>query len=115
MEVRDVQERHSLRSVDEATRTGWCFLCGPVNVTRKGDDGWRCKAANDRFFKGGERRRYQEVKGDTCERCGFVAEHPAQLDVHHKDGDHRNSAPANLVTLCANCHRLVHYNDSDPA
>jgi hypothetical protein len=28
--------------------------------------------------------------------------------VHHRDENPMNNAPANLQTLCASCHRLVH-------
>ena len=51
---------------------------------------------------------YKKYKKSYCEApgCGFVALHPHQLDVDHIDGDHRNHDPANLQTLCANCHRL---------
>jgi len=52
------------------------------------------------------RKPYRKHKGATCERCGFVPEHPRQLDVHHRDGNHKNEAVENLQTLCANCHRL---------
>lgn len=45
---------------------------------------------------------YRRFKGDYCERCGFIAIDPCQLDVHL----HRESIE-NRVTLCANCHRLV--------
>jgi 5-methylcytosine-specific restriction endonuclease McrA len=45
---------------------------------------------------------------DVCVRCGFKAVDIRQMDVHHKDGNHQNDDPANLETLCANCHRLVH-------
>ena len=31
--------------------------------------------------------RYKKYKGDSCEMCGFVAVHPCQLDVDHKDGN----------------------------
>lgn len=41
-----------------------------------------------------------------CERCGFVPEHPCQLDVDHIDGNHQNNSIENLQTLCACCHRL---------
>lgn len=37
-------------------------------------------------------------KKDHCERCGFVAEIPAQLD-----------CLPTLETLCANCHRLEQF------
>ena len=56
---------------------------------------WKCK-------EGG----YRTHKKDHCESCGFIAEHPVQLDVDHIDGNHLNDDPCNLMTLCANCHRL---------
>lgn len=49
---------------------------------------------------------YTRHKKNSCEQCGFVALHKCQLDVDHIDGDHSNSDPSNLQTLCANCHRL---------
>jgi hypothetical protein len=54
------------------------------------------------------RRFYPRYKKDQCERCGFIAEHRCQLDVHHIDGNHQNNDIFNLMTLCANCHRLEH-------
>lgn len=54
-------------------------------------------------------RPYQEYKKDTCADCGFIAKHLAQMDVHHIDKNHNNNnEPKNLITLCANCHRLKH-------
>ncbi|MBA2617887.1 MAG: HNH endonuclease [Rubrobacter sp.] len=55
-----------------------------------------------------ERRRLVYKKG-MCERCGFRASHPSQIDVHHVDGDRTNDVPSNWQSLCANCHRLVTY------
>lgn len=52
------------------------------------------------------RQPWAEHKKDHCERCGFIAEDPCQLDVDHKDGDNANNDPSNYQTLCANCHRL---------
>ena len=49
---------------------------------------------------------YRQYKKTYCEECGFVATHPCQLDVDHADGNHNNNATFNLITLCANCHRL---------
>lgn len=51
---------------------------------------------------------YAKYKKELCEECGFIPKHECQLDVHHRDEDHSNNAPENLVTLCANCHRLKH-------
>jgi 5-methylcytosine-specific restriction endonuclease McrA len=42
----------------------------------------------------------------ACTRCGFVPEHPCQIDIDHIDGDHFNNTLSNLQPLCANCHRL---------
>ena len=42
----------------------------------------------------------------VCARCGFVPEHPAQMDVDHADGNRYNQKTENLVLLCPNCHRL---------
>jgi len=50
---------------------------------------------------------YRKFKGSVCERCGFVPVHRAQLDVHHKDRNFTHNEEENLITLCANCHRLI--------
>lgn len=51
-------------------------------------------------------RPYLNHRKLTCEICGFVPEHPCQLDVDHIDGNHYNNSNDNLQTLCACCHRL---------
>jgi hypothetical protein len=38
-----------------------------------------------------------------CDRCGFLARHPAQLLVYHVDGDCNNTDLRNLKTVCLNC------------
>lgn len=53
-----------------------------------------------------ERYPYKLAKKEVCEKCGFVPIHPCQLDVDHIDGDKENMSLDNLMTLCANCHRL---------
>lgn len=63
-----------------------------------------------------------------CNRCGF--DHPAALDFHHTDPTIKESIVSNLISngcytraklemdkcevLCANCHRLHHYNEKNP-
>ena len=42
----------------------------------------------------------------VCERCGYRAKSPIQLDVFHIDGSLLNNKPNNLKTICANCQRL---------
>ena len=59
------------------------------------------------------RHPYKAHRKGVCEECGFVPVHPCQLDVDHRDGDKRNDDPANLQTLCANCHRLKTFLNKD--
>lgn len=100
--------QHSLSSLDEENRTAICAACGPVKIRSKGLRGgvrrWDCVVR-----KGTWERPYIASKGDACENpsCTATIVHPCQLDVHHVDGDHNNNDPANLATLCSNCHRLV--------
>lgn len=49
----------------------------------------------------------------TCDKCGFKAEDPIQLDVDHIDGNHDNNDPSNHQVLCANCHRLKTKRNQD--
>ena len=58
---------------------------------------------------------YTQHKKDYCELCGFIAEHRVQLDVDHIDGNHQNDDESNLMTLCANCHRLKTQQNNDHA
>jgi 5-methylcytosine-specific restriction endonuclease McrA len=55
----------------------------------------------------------KQHKKTSCERCHFLAEDPCQLDVHHKDHNHKNNDVTNLQTLCANCHRYIHMKDTN--
>jgi 5-methylcytosine-specific restriction endonuclease McrA len=53
-------------------------------------------------------RHYTQYKKDFCEnpKCIAIITHSCQLDVDHIDGNKANNDPSNLMTLCANCHRL---------
>jgi 5-methylcytosine-specific restriction protein A len=49
--------------------------------------------------------------GRKCSACGFVPQVDSQLDVHHRDPiaeGQRRTTLADVVVLCANCHRLAH-------
>lgn len=102
---------HKLSEKNAISKTAFCSQCDDlvkiqkVGVLKSGNPRWRC--ANARNL---EKRIYNKpyilYKKDVCERCGFVPEHECQLDVDHIDGNHSNNDPANLQTLCANCHRL---------
>lgn len=48
--------------------------------------------------------RARRIAGNgPCERCGSPSR-----DVHHRDGDWRNNAAANLERLCRSCHVTEH-------
>jgi 5-methylcytosine-specific restriction endonuclease McrA len=55
-------------------------------------------------------RRVLERDGWRCQGCGS----PRQLEVHHivKRSQLGNDADANLITLCASCHRHIHLQGS---
>ena len=42
------------------------------------------------------------MKG-ICETCGKEAD----IDVHHKDKNHKNNEPTNRIRLCRWCHRVA--------
>lgn len=116
---------HKMMSVDIDTLTGVCANCGEVSIKRKknASGGYRylcgpsqkrwpgtpeSKARRARKYHREHRTPYRASLADECQRCGFVPVDSCQLDVHHRDRDHENNHPGNLVTLCANCHRLEH-------
>jgi len=72
------------------------------------------------------REEWKVFKGTLkCSKCGFA--HPAALDFHHKDPSkkegnlHRlisngqatkaRNEIAKCIVLCANCHRVYHYDE----
>lgn len=47
---------------------------------------------------------YQKYIKSSCEICGATKD----LEVHHKDKNHSNNNPNNLMTVCSSCHQRVH-------
>jgi 5-methylcytosine-specific restriction endonuclease McrA len=47
------------------------------------------------------RRRIRRRDGNRCTECGSRE----QLEVHHRNGNARDNAQSNLVTLCRDCHQ----------
>jgi len=112
--------KHRLTEVDEVNRRAICSVCGPTKIKIRNKKNatpagrYRCKTVYKRNIQKNQYP-YAIYKKDTCLHCGFVPAHSSQLDVDHIDGDRWNNDPANLQTLCANCHRLKTHlnNDSD--
>lgn len=92
---------------------GMCEICGIRPKSRtgtkyKGRRYWKrwCEACRpDRRMGQSNYRQHLQM---TCQRCGFEAVVRDQMDVHHRDGNHKNNSVENLESLCANCHRLEH-------
>ena len=108
---------HKLSSINSETRTAECLNCGTVSLISagkklSGEDNWRCQPAKQRE-KRLKTRPWIAHKEDKCFICGFVPEHPCQLDVDHIDGNNSNNTPTNYQTLCANCHRLKTQKNKD--
>lgn len=55
------------------------------------------------------RARILNQQAGRCPVCRQMIHFEADVEEHHRDGDHQNNQPANLVLLHPNCHRQVHY------
>lgn len=70
------------------------------------------KAERDPMLRQTALRKY----GLVCMACGLVPKASMQIDVHHKDPiaeGERKTTVADVLVLCANCHRLAH-SESPP-
>jgi len=78
---------HNRDNADESKRTG------------------RIRGAANPMWRGGKwPYSYRLHLKDACEICSSTR----HLNIHHVDGDWNNTAPDNLRTLCAKCHRELH-------
>jgi 5-methylcytosine-specific restriction endonuclease McrA len=84
--------------------TSKCIECKTKKSLPSRRKCWKCAGKMGRRAR--RRKRLLEALGTTCSMCGFVAKHPAQIDIDHINGDSRDDRPNNLQVLCANCHRL---------
>lgn len=111
------------RKREHSSIRGICVLCGK-NPQKKKGQGYKaiCSPCDSRLYETPRKRAtavdkikrpYRRYLKESCEKCGFLPIHTCQLDVDHIDGNHKNNAPENLQTLCANCHRLKTYEGRD--
>lgn len=76
------------------------------NYPSKGQCGFRKKPNCPTNIYIGTRTMHQQNK-DCCEMCG--APYNIRFELHHKDFDHTHNTPDNLMWLCNNCHKKIHY------
>lgn len=120
--------RHALKYLDPVRMTAVCAIDGLTAVRTAGRrksgspryvcEMWvRDKIARQEATRGPRVRTYRyggraaisdRLDAGVCERCGYVAEDPCQLDVDHivRRVDGGGDEPENLAVLCACCHRL---------
>ena len=47
---------------------------------------------------------HRKYKASQCSICHTVGE----LHIHHRNGHHYDDFPSNYITVCQNCHNLIH-------
>lgn len=77
------------------------------NYPSKGQCGFRKKPNCPTSIYVGTRTMHQQNK-DCCEMCG--APYNIRFELHHKDFDHTHNTLDNLMWLCNNCHKKIHYS-----
>lgn len=99
---------------------GLCVICNK-NPQKKFPKGFRsyCSPCSKKLYenrgslkKPSNTKSYRKFKKTKCEFCLFEG-HYCQFDVDHIDGNHLNNELSNLMTLCANCHRLKTFTNKD--
>jgi len=66
----------------------------------------KVKAYNAKKTSGLELEKFKMIT-TKCASCGFNK----IVDLHHLDGDKRNTDDKNLIGLCPNCHKMIHSYD----
>lgn len=76
------------------------FCAGCYNFTFHLD---KTKAGNYRKWYGLDNETYKKIT-TKCSICGF----DKVVDLHHLDGNKKNSSENNLIGLCPNHHKMLH-------
>jgi hypothetical protein len=93
------------RRIDPPDVQGICLKCGKNKQVSIGNGRYAPLCTTCRGRTGHGKRPDRRL---ICDRCGFVARHLCQIDIHHKDRNRKNNVSDNLENICANCHRLEH-------
>lgn len=74
----------------------------PLSKILVENSGWSSDSIKKRLIKEG-------VKQYKCESCGLTSwgGYPIPLELHHKNGVHKDNRFENLVVLCPNCHAMT--------
>ena len=76
-------------------------LCAGCNTRLNHYD--KVKAYNVKKYYGITLEKFMEFT-KICLSCGFKK----IVDLHHLDGNSKNSDSSNLIGLCPNCHKMMH-------
>ncbi len=87
--------------------------CGNLRESKGRVDGKQVYGTLCSTCRKNRKRGLHYLKKRECEICGFISQHPSQIDIDHIDGNHFNNDPSNLQSLCANCHRLKTITNRD--
>lgn len=57
------------------------------------------------------KRWMKEGEFSNCQRCDKSPNNKYEyIYIHHKDQNHKNDTPSNLVYVCKECHSFIHSN-----
>ena len=87
---------------------------GKVLPDRRGENHWNWQGGiSDKGYSEGWteslRTLIRERDNYTCQDCGITQDELGyKLDIHHINGNKKDSNPRNLITLCRSCHSYRH-------
>jgi hypothetical protein len=81
-------------------------LAKPNGKSKLGFQKWHKYCVDCAKIVYSHKHKHLENKKLKCDECNFVPKDKCQLDLVYKDGNKKNKAVKNIITLCANCNRL---------